>query len=90
VPSVGSRRTQQQAAERRLARSGLADDAQRLARIDVEIHAVDRAHLRLPRREHAATDAEVALQPARRDQSFAHIRAFGPLVTMHAARCVAA
>jgi hypothetical protein len=50
---------QDRAAGRRLARAGLADEAQRLARRDVEGDAVDGAHRRpsAPRRE---DDREVA------------------------------
>ena len=53
---------------RGLAAAGLADQAQRLAGLDVEVHAVDgldRADLAL---QHALADREVLLQPAHRQQ----------------------
>ncbi len=47
------------AAERRLAAAGLADDAERLPRLDAEAHAVDGSHLTDRVLEEAGLDREV-------------------------------
>src|SRR5262245_11280026 len=54
--------------------------------MDVEIDSVHSTYLGLAGRKHAAAAAEVAFQPTCRDERAVHIRAFGPLVTMQAAR----
>src|SRR3979411_1063184 len=53
---------QQQVAEPRLAAAGLADKAQRLARIDRKTDAVDRLYLGRVAREQPAVEREMLLQ----------------------------
>ena len=50
------------AADRRLAAAGLADQAERLALIQRERHAVDGAHLARPAQQHAAEHREPDVQ----------------------------
>ncbi len=62
---------QQRASERRLAAAGLADEAYRLARIDVEIDAVDGLELGDGALQHPLLDREVLPHPLRREQDIA-------------------
>jgi hypothetical protein len=68
APGVGLDQAQQEPRQRRLAAAGLADDPERLGRIDVERHAVDRAHPGVGALQHAAAQREVLAQPARLEQ----------------------
>ena len=59
---------QDRPAERRLAAAGLADEAEDLARLDLEVDAVDRVDVADLAAEDPADDREVLLQPGHREQ----------------------
>jgi len=65
---VGLDQADQQPRGRGLAAARLADDAERLALGDGEVHAVDRLHRREGAVEHAAAHREVLDQAAHREQ----------------------
>ena len=72
LPSVGIEQPHHDARERGLAASGLADQAERLAGIDLEVHTVDRVHVAdLCWIRDAAGDREVLLDALDLDERLA-------------------
>ena len=88
-PPVGRRRElDDRPAERRLAAAGLADEAERLARHDLEVDAVDRVDRADLAAQHAAVDREVLLEALDGEQRLAR-RSGGPASAASAATIAA-
>ncbi len=67
-PRIRLDQSENQPGQCRFPAAGLADDTQRLARIDVERHVVDRAHPGIRALQHPAAQGEVLAQPSRLQQ----------------------
>ena len=67
-PRIRLDQSENQPGQCRFPAAGLADDTERLARIDVERHVVDRAHPGIRALQHAAAQGEVLAQPSRLQQ----------------------